>query len=78
MCRAVRIVRSGDTGCLRISKSFLCRELTLERFVKGTFRSSEETVNVHLGRKTVLPSQLENKHVQNCVIMDQSYYRPRR
>jgi len=42
--------------------------------VKDTSRSSEEVVNVHLGRKTVLPSELEAKRVEQCVIMDQSYY----
>jgi len=46
--------------------------------VKDTSRSSEEVVNVHLGRKTVLPSDLENKLVEYCVIMDQSYYGLRR
>ena len=46
--------------------------------MKDTSRSSEEVVNVHLGRKTVLPSDLENKLVEYCVIMDQSYYGLRR
>jgi len=30
------------------------------------------------GRKTVLPSGLENKLVEYCIIMDQSYYGLRR
>ena len=33
---------------------------------------------MHLGRKTVLPSELENKLVQYCIIMGQSYYGLRR
>jgi len=41
--------------------------------VKDTYRSPEELVNVHLGRKTVLSSELENKFVEYCIIMDQSY-----
>jgi hypothetical protein len=41
--------------------------------VKDTSRSPEELVNVHLGRKTVLPSELENKLVEFCIIMNQSY-----
>jgi hypothetical protein len=32
---------------------------------------SRELVNVHLGRRTVLPSELENKLVDYCIIMDQ-------
>ena len=31
--------------------------------MKDTSRSPEELVNVHLGRGTVLPSELENKLV---------------
>jgi len=46
--------------------------------VKDTFRSSEDVVNVHLGRKTVLPSELVNKLVEYCVIMQQSSYGLRR
>ena len=42
--------------------------------MKDASRSSEEVINVHLGRKAVLPSELENKLVEHCVIMDQSYY----
>ena len=41
--------------------------------MKDTSRSPEELVNVHLGRKTVLPSELENKLVEFCIIMNQSY-----
>jgi len=41
--------------------------------VKDTYRSPEELVNVHVGRKTVLSCELENKLVQYCIIMDQSY-----
>ena len=46
--------------------------------MKDTSRSPEELVNVHLGRKTVLPSELENKLVEYCIIMDQSYDEQRR
>ena len=42
--------------------------------MKDTSRSSAEVVNLHLGRKTVLASEFENKLVKYCVIMDQSYY----
>jgi hypothetical protein len=47
---------------------------TLERYVKDTSRSPEELVDVHLGRRTVLPSELENKLVEYCITMDQRYY----
>jgi hypothetical protein len=58
MCRAVRVVRSGEVGYLRASKYFSVPRGTLERYVKDTSRSPEELVDVHLGR-TVLPSELE-------------------
>jgi hypothetical protein len=47
---------------------------TLERYVKDTSRSPEELVDVHLGRRNVLPSELENKLVQYCITMNQRYY----
>ena len=51
---------------------------TLERYGKGTSRSPEELVNVHLGRRTILPSKLENKLVEYCITVDQRYYGLRR
>jgi len=42
--------------------------------VKYTSLSPEELVNVYLGRRTFLPIELENKPVEYCIIMDQSYY----
>jgi hypothetical protein len=68
MCRAVRVVRSGDTGYLRASKYFFVPRGTLERYVKNTSRSPEELVNVHLERRTVLLSELENKLSEYCII----------
>jgi hypothetical protein len=43
-----------------------------------TSPSPEELVNVHLGRKAVLPCELENKLIEYCIIMDQTYYGLRR
>jgi hypothetical protein len=51
---------------------------TLEKYVKDTSRSPEELVNVHLGRRNVLPSELENKLVEYCINMDRIYYGLRR
>jgi len=64
---------------LELQNTFLCRQLTLGRYtyVKDTSRSSE-LVNVHLRRKTILLSELENKLVEYCVIIGQSYYGLRR
>ena len=61
MCPAVRVVRSGEMGYLRASKYISVLRGTLERYVKDTSRSPEELVDVHLGRRTVQRSELENK-----------------
>jgi hypothetical protein len=63
MCRAARVVRNGEMGCFRASKYFSVPRGTLERCVKDKSRSPEELVYVHLGRSTVLASELENKLV---------------
>jgi hypothetical protein len=78
MCHAIRVVRSGDMGYLRASKYFSVPRGTLERDVKGTSRSAEELGYVNLGRSTVLPSELENKRTEYCIITDQRYYGLRR
>jgi len=73
---AAKVLRIGDTGYLRALKYF-----SVPRANSGevpTSPSPQELVNVHLGRKTVLPSELENKLVEYCIIMDQSYYGLRR
>ena len=60
-------------GYLRASKYFSVPRGTLDTFVKDTSLSVEELVNVlvHVGRRTVLPSELKNKLVGFCIIMDQ-------
>jgi len=78
MWRTVRVVRSAEMGYLRVSIYFSVQTGTLERDVNDISRSPEELVNVHLGRRTVLLSELENKLAECCIITDQRYYRPRR
>ena len=41
--------------------------------MKDASLSSEELVNVHVGRRTVLLSELENKLLDCCITMDQRY-----
>ena len=57
-----------------LQNTFICRDITLKRYVKDTSRSSQEVVNVQLGRKIVLPSKRGNKNVECFVFVDQSYY----
>jgi len=68
MCRAVRVVRNGDTGYLRASKYFSVPRANFGEVPTSPF--PEELVNVHFGRKTVLPTELEYKLVGYCIIMD--------
>jgi hypothetical protein len=56
MGRAVRVVGSGEMGYLRVSIYFSVQRGTLERYVKDRSLSPEEQVNVHLRRRTVIPS----------------------
>jgi hypothetical protein len=77
MCRAVRVVRNGDTGYLRASKYVSVPRGTLHRYVKDTSLSPEELLNVHVGRM-FLPNELENKIVEYCITMDQRYFELRR
>ena len=62
-----------ETGYLRASKHFSVPRANSVEAREDTSRSPEKLVNVHLGRKTILPSELENKRVEYCIIMNQSY-----
>jgi len=59
VCCAISVVRSGEISYFRTSKYFSVLRGTLERYVKDISRSPKELVNVHLGRRTVLPIELE-------------------
>jgi hypothetical protein len=74
----LRVVTIGEMGYLRPSKYFSVTRGTLERYAKDTTRSPEEIVNAHLGGRTVLSSELENKLAEYCITMDQRYYGRRR
>jgi len=74
MCCDVRFVGSGDTVYLGATKYISVRRGTLERYVKDTSPSPEELVHVHLGRRTVPPSEIENKLLEYYIIMDQTFY----
>jgi hypothetical protein len=78
VCRAIRVVRSEETSYFRASKYFCVPRGTSERYVKDTSRSPNELVNVHLGRRNVLPSEPENTLLEYCIIMEQMYYGLRR
>jgi hypothetical protein len=57
---------------------FKIREIYLDCYVEDITRSTVELVNKHLGRNTVLTSELENNLVEYWVIMGRSYYGLRR
>jgi hypothetical protein len=71
MCGAVVIVRSEVMGYLWASEYFSVQRGTVEGYVKDTTLSPEELVNVHLGTRTFLISELENKSLEYCITTDQ-------
>jgi hypothetical protein len=73
MCRAVRVVRSGEMGYLRASKYSSGPTETLETYEKETSLSLEKLVNTIAGRNVLL-SELVNELLEYCITMDQRYY----
>jgi hypothetical protein len=61
-------------GYLRASKCFSVPRGTQESYVKDISLSSEELLNVYVGKSAVLPNEFQNKRVKCCMIMDQRYY----
>ena len=66
MIRAVTCVRNGEMGYLKASKLFEVPKRSLERYVKDKTCTPVELVGIHLGRRSVLSSQLEDELVQPC------------
>jgi hypothetical protein len=60
-------------GLFKSFKIFSLPRGTLERYAKDITRSPEELVYMNLGRRTVLLSELKNKLLEYCIIMDQRY-----
>lgn len=74
MKKAIEAVRSKSMGYKKAVKEFQIPRSTLKRLVKDSEESLDSLVHKPLGRKPILPRELEEKLVEYILIMEAKYY----
>ena len=73
MKAATETIRNKEVGGYKASRNFILPQATLERYVKDRQKSSSETVKMKLGRKQVLPCEVENDLAEYCLLMERKF-----
>lgn len=71
---AINAVRAKEMGYFKASKLFSVPKSTLEDYVKQTDKTPEQLLNIPIGRKPVLTSEMEENLVSYCLEMDRRFY----
>lgn len=74
MTKAVEAVRANEMGYKKAAKLFKVPRATLKDYVKNSEKSVETLVSGRMGRKPVLPTELEEELVKYCLQMEKNYY----
>jgi len=61
-------------GSYKASRLFNIPQTTLQRYVKDRQKSSSETVTTKLGRKQVLPCEVETDLAEHCLLMERKFF----
>lgn len=73
MVQAIKAVSDNKMGFLKASKEFSVPRTTLQRLVHLGI-SPEEAVSRKLGRKPVIPNEIESELVHYLLLMEQKFY----
>jgi hypothetical protein len=74
MKAANEAIRNKEIGSYNASRVFSLPQTTLQRYVKDRQKSSSETVKTKLGRKQVLPCEVENDLAEHCLSMERKFF----
>lgn len=74
MKSAVIAVKNKEMGLLKASKTYGVPRSTLKDYVKKPLEDIQKLLDVPLGRKPILPVELEDELVEYCMNMECSYY----
>ena len=74
MKAAIEAIRNKEMGSYKASRVFKIPQTTLQRYVKDRQKSSSETVKTKLGRKHVLPCEVENDLAERCLVMERKFF----
>lgn len=74
MITAIKRVRAKEMGLKKASRLYEVPKTSLKRYVLQTDKSPEEVVNSCIGRKPILPKELEKKLVEYLLEMERSFF----
>jgi len=74
MKAATEAMRNREMGRYRASRVFNLPQTTTERYVKDRQRSSSEELKTKLGRKQVLPCEVEKDLTEHCLLMERKFF----
>ena len=73
MIMAIKKVRAKEMGLKKASRLYEVPKTSLKRYVLQTEKSPEEAVNSCLGRKPILPKELEKMLVDYLLRMERTF-----
>jgi hypothetical protein len=74
MKAAIEATRNKEMDRHKASRVFNVPQTALQRYVKDRQKSSSETVKTKLGRKQVLPCEVENDLSERCLLMERKCF----
>jgi hypothetical protein len=74
MVRAVKAVRDEEMDIFNASKTFNVSRATLKDYVNRRGKEAEDLVTMRMGKKLVLPVQIENELVNYCLLMEINFF----
>jgi hypothetical protein len=74
MKAAIEAMRNKEMGSYKTSRFFNLLQTTLQPYVKDGQKSSSEAVKTKVGRKPVLPCQVESDLAEHCLLMERKFF----
>jgi len=73
MKAASEAMRNKEMGSYKASRVLILQQTALRRYVKDRQKSSTEAIKTKLGRKQVLPYEVENDLAEQCRLMERKW-----
>ena len=74
MKAVIEAIRNKEMGSYKAYRVFNVPQTTLQLHVKDRQKSSSETVKTKLGRKQVLPCEVENDLAEHCLSTERKFF----
>jgi hypothetical protein len=74
MKSVIKSMNNKEICSYKASSVFNVPQTTLEPYIKGGEKSSNEAIKTKLGRKQVLPCEAENDVAELCLLMEKFFW----